>query len=164
MTDAGNAPSPDSPKSVIHVRSYTWSTRAAIFQLAFCGMLLIGFIEWMSTDIHAVAETAPEISLWLNPVLHSISQPIGSVIAIVGAYLLLKRRKIGLYVSAASVPVLLTNTSWMGFIGVAIFPLFNYRLLALTELDFYFILVVIYGVCTATIAALLAVVWRVTKW
>ncbi|MGI0034626.1 MAG: hypothetical protein ACRD98_01985 [Nitrososphaera sp.] len=140
--------------------------------MAFCGLLLIGFIVWFMTDLLAVMlpiiDSPRYSSLWIDPLLLTISQPIGSVIAISGAYLLLKKRKrIGLYVSAASVPILLINNTWMQFIGVIdwlIFPFLAARQLAPSDFTvIYFVLVGIYNVCTATIGALLAVLWRVTK-
>lgn len=80
----------------------------------------------------------------------------------------MKGRKIGLYVSAASVPILLINNTSMQFLGVIdwlIFPLFANRQVTQSELNtIYFVLVAIYNVCIAGIAALLAVVWKVTKW
>ncbi len=112
-----------------HDGTFAWFSMAALVQMAFCGMILIGFAVWMFTNILPVMQNAPDASFWINPIMYTISQPIGGVVAIVGACLLLKRRNIGLYVSIASVPILLINDRWIIFIGV-IFSLFYYLLLA----------------------------------
>jgi hypothetical protein len=154
--------------SVNRDRANKWLSRAAILQMAFCGLILIGFIVWMLTSIRPVMENAPDASHWIIPILNSVSQPIGSVIAVVGAYLLLKRKKIGLYFSIVSVIILLINNRWIQFVSVIdwlVFPLFINKLPTQSELNFiYFLWVGIYNACTAAIAALLAVCWRVVKW
>jgi len=151
-----------------HDGTFAWSSRAALVQMAFCGMNLIGFAVWMFTNILPVMQNAPDASFWINPILYTISQPIGAVVAIVGAYLLLKRRNIGLYVSIASVPILLINDRWIIFIGV-IFSLIYYLLLAggqAAQSELYLICYVwvgIYNACIATIAILLAICWKVER-
>src|SRR5213593_3996659 len=84
-----------------HDGTFAWFSMAALVQMAFCGMILIGFAVWMFTNILPVMQNAPDASFWINPIMYTISQPIGGVVAIVGACLLLKRRNIGLYVSIA---------------------------------------------------------------
>jgi len=70
-------------------------------------MILIGFFSWLFLIIIPTRENFPDPRYWLDPILYSISQPIGAAVAIVGAYLLLTKRALGLYVSMASVPILL---------------------------------------------------------
>lgn len=81
----------DSHESVDRGRENSWLSRSAILQMAFGGIILTGFVVWMITNILPVMENAPDVSLWIDPILFSVSQPIGSVIAIVGGYLLLKK-------------------------------------------------------------------------
>src|SRR5437870_11291798 len=70
-------------------------------------MILIGFFSWLFLIIIPTRENFPDPRYWLDPILYTISQPIGAVVAIVGAYLLLTKRAFGLYFSMASVPILL---------------------------------------------------------
>jgi len=161
------SPARDPASSFGNHKAFTWSSRAAILQMAFGGMILIGFVVWIYTSIIPVLELDSDSSHWIDPVLNAISQPIGSIIAIVGAYLLLKKKKIGLYVSIVSVPILLINNRWIQFVSVIdwlIFRIFDARQLPQSELNLiYFIWVGIYNACVAAIATLLVVFWKVAR-
>jgi hypothetical protein len=84
----------------------------------FCGIILIGFVVWLVTNIIPSIESSPTPSIFTGVILGTISQPIGSAVAIAGAYLLIKHQKIGLFVSMTSVPILLINNRWLNFITI----------------------------------------------
>jgi len=138
--------------------------------------MLIGFFSWLFLIIGPIMENAPDASFWINPILYSISQPIGAVVAIVGAYLLLTKRALGLYVSMASVPILLIirwgQFMFGGVIWVFILsPFFTHNIesaldmqLTQSQISFeVFVWSTIYNSCIAAIAALLAICWKAER-
>src|SRR5213593_1118052 len=139
-------------------------------------MILIGFAVWMFTNILPVMQNAPDASFWINPILYTISQPIGAVVAIAGAYLLLTKRALGLYVSMASVPILLISRTTQFMFGGLIwafilqpFLTFNVQSapdvqLTRSQISFeVFVWSTIYNSCIAAIAGLLAICWKVER-
>ena len=135
--------------------------------------MLIGFFSWLFLIIGPIMENAPDASFWINPILYSISQPIGAVVAIVGAYLLLTKRALGLYVSMASVPILLVSRTTQFMFGGVIWvfilsPFFTHNIesapdvqLTQSQISFeIFVWPTIYNSCIAAIAALLAICWK----
>ena len=153
-----------------------WIPIAAIFQIVFCGLILIGFLSWLFLIIIPIRENLPDPRYWLDPILYTISQPIGAVVAIVGAYLLLTKRALGLYVSMASVPILLIirwgQFMFGGLIWALILPsFFTHNVqsapdvqLTQSQISFeIFVWPTIYNSCIAAIAALLAICWKAER-
>ena len=147
-----------------------WTRIAAIFQIVFCGLILIGFFSWLFLIIIPIRENLPDPLYWLVPILQIVSQPIGSIVAIVGAYLLLTKRALGLYVSMASVPILLISRTTQFMFGGLIwafilqpFLTFNVQSapdvqLTRSQISFeVFVWSTIYNSCIAAIAGLLAI-------
>ena len=138
--------------------------------------MLIGFFSWLFLIIGPIMENARDASFWINPILYSISQPIGAVVAIVGAYLLLTKRALGLYVSMASVPILLVSRTTQFMFGGVIWvfilsPFFTHNIesapdvqLTQSQISFeIFVWPTIYNSCIAAIAALLAICWKAER-
>ena len=153
-----------------------WIRIAAIFQIVFCGLILIGFFAWLFLIIIPITEHLLDPRYWLEPILEYVSQPIGSIIAIVGTYLLLTKRALGLYVSMASVPILLVSRSTQFMFGGVIWvfilqPFFTHNIesvpdvqLTQSQISFeIFVWSTIYNSCIAAIAALLAISWKAER-
>ena len=144
--------------------------------MVFCGLILIGFFWWLFLIIIPIRENLPDPLYWLDPILYTISQPIGSIVAIVGAYLLLTKRALGLYVSMASVPILLISRTTQFMFGGLIWafilqPFLTHNVqsapdmqLARSQISFeVFVWSTIYNSCIAAIAALLAICWKAER-
>jgi len=169
--DTNSALPPNSNHSATQKKADLWWRRAAVFQIAVGGMILIGFAVWILTNILPLSEHARNSSDWIIPVQLTISQPVGSAIAIIGGCIILKRkRRLGLYVSIAAIPILLINNTWIQFIGVVnklILPLFLYNVNSVpippqvkAQFSFiYYVWFVIYNACVAAIGSLLTICW-----
>jgi hypothetical protein len=105
-------------------------------------------------------------------ILGTISQPIGSAVAIAGAYLLIKHQKIGLFISMTSVPILLINNRWLNFItieGLTLIPVtlaLGIKQVSRGSLEYFTIYYTWFGIyngCTVAIAALNAICWKVVR-
>ncbi|GEM_PF-5276274 len=161
-------PSAGMPKSISHDGTSSWASRLAILQMAFYGMILIGFIFWMLTSIRFVMENDPYPSHWLVPIRDAISQPIGSVIGITGGYLLLKRQRLGLYVSIAAIPIILSNyrlsVGFLSTIDWIIIPPFYDGSFAKDQVDLIIsVWIAIYASCVTAIAGLLVICWKMVR-
>lgn len=143
-----------------------WLSSAAIFQLVFCGLIIIGFILWISTDIRAVMVEGIDASFWITPLSLHLPQFIGSIIGIIGAFLVLKSNKIGIFVSLGAIPVLLYDSQWMTFLSRPFLAPLSLSATTAPAYDAnlaYSLFIAIYHVCIAIITALLVVGWKVVK-
>jgi hypothetical protein len=139
---------------------------AAILQLVFCGLIIIGFILWVSIDIRAVMIEGVDASLWIIPLTLHLPQITGSIIAITGAYLLLKRKKMGIYVSLGAIPVLVYDYQWMTFIGRPFLAPLSLWVTTIPRYDAYLmysVFLVVYHVFIIAILALLILSWKAVK-
>ena len=138
--------------------------------------MLIGFFSWLFLIIGPIMENAPDASFWINPILYSISQPIGAVVAIVGAYLLLTKRALGLYVSMAGVPILLISRTTQFMFGGLIWafilqPFLTHNVQSVPDMQLtrsqisfeVFVWSTIYNSCITAIAGLLAICWKAER-
>jgi hypothetical protein len=149
---------PDSKKLNLWNRPYSWLSSTAILQLVFCGLIIIGFILWVSTDIRSVMVEGVDASLWIIPLSQHLPQLIGSIIGITGALLLLKRKKIGVLVSIGAIPVLLYDYQWVTFIGRPFLAPISLSATTAPAYDAnlaYSIFLIIYHVCLVTITSFL---------
>jgi hypothetical protein len=157
---------PDSKKLNLWNRPHSWLSSAAILQLVFCGLVIIGFVLWINTDIRSVMIEGVDSSLWIIPLSQHLPQLFGSIIGITGALLLLKRKKIGVLVSIGAIPVLVYDYQWVTFIGRPFLAPISLSATTAPAYDAnlaYSIFLIIYHVCITAITALLIIGWKLVK-